>query len=84
MEQHQHRTEWHKQVYIVWREEHLPPWCRQNQWWLYFTVDFQCIKIVIFRKSKVKGYRSQQIREWILLLTGKLFFAKYVPNTKNI
>jgi hypothetical protein len=34
--------------------------------------------------SKVKVYRSQQIREWILLLTGKLFFVKYVPNTKNI
>jgi hypothetical protein len=27
--------------------------------------------------SKVKVYRSQQIREWILLLTGKLFFVKY-------
>jgi hypothetical protein len=34
--------------------------------------------------SKVKVYRSQQIREWILLLTGKLFIVKYVPNTKNI
>jgi hypothetical protein len=33
--------------------------------------------------SKVKVYRSQQIREWLLLLTGKLFFVKYVPN-KNI
>jgi hypothetical protein len=32
--------------------------------------------------SKVKVYRSQQIREWILLLTGKLFLSNMFQTQK--